>query len=71
MRMRVVRNNTETISSGEVRAAIVNGRTLADLGVRDGDFLVIDAARPPWDRTTALQVAGLFAGPILAAVLLR
>ncbi len=71
MRMRMVRNNSETISNSEVRSAIVNGRTLAELGVRDGDFLVIDAARQPWDRTIVLQVVSLIAGPLLAAALLR
>lgn len=71
MRMRVVRGGVEQLSSVAVRAAIVSGRTLADLGIRDGDFLVLEPARAPWDRTSTFQIAGLIVGPLLTAALLR
>lgn len=70
-RLRVVRGDVVALSSAEVRSAIVSGNTLAQLGLRDGDYLMLEPAPIPWDRASVLQIAGIIVAPLLTAVLLR
>jgi hypothetical protein len=66
-----MRLDTVLVDSEGVADAIATGKTLGDLSLRDGDYLIVRPIPPPWDRGSILSVVGLFAAPLLTAVLLR
>lgn len=70
-RMRLSRGDTVLMESSELQEAIARGRTLGDLGLRDGDALIIPPQPAPWDRASVLQLASFLIGPLLTLVVVR
>ena len=70
-RMQLVRGDTVLMEGAAVMAAIARGSTLDALDLRDGDVLVVPVQGAPWDRAAVLQIAFLFATPLLTLFLVR
>lgn len=70
-RFSIMRGDTVLVDADDVATAIAAGRTLGELSMRDGDYLTVKPISPPWDRGTVLSVVGIFAAPLLTAILLR
>ena len=70
-RTTLVRGDTVLLARDQVTLAVVNGRTLGDLGVRDGDALMVPPQDLPWDRNTTLQIVTLLLAPILTIFVVR
>lgn len=70
-RFSIMRGDTVLVDAEGVATAIAAGRTLGELSVRDGDYLTVKPISPPWDRATILSVVGIFAAPLLTAILIR
>ncbi len=67
-RFSIMRGDTVLASASAVTDAISSGRTIGDLEMTDGDFLVVKPAPAPFDRSTIISI---FAAPLLTALLLR
>lgn len=61
----LVRGDTVLMRYDDLRLAIVAGTTLDQLGVQDGDALVVPQRGAPWDRGSVLQLVSLFMFPLL------
>lgn len=61
----IVRADTTLVERDGVRLAISSGRTLDELGLRDGDALMVPRQATPWDRTATLSIVTLFLAPLL------
>lgn len=70
-RFSIMRGDTVLVDAEGVATAIAAGRTLGELSVRDGDFLTVKPISAPWDRGAILSVVGIFAAPLLTALLIR
>lgn len=67
----MVRGDTTLLLPAAIQSAIATGRTLATLGLRDGDALVVPPRSARWDRASFLQVAGILIGPMITFLLVR
>lgn len=68
---RLMRTDEVILNADEFLAAVASGKTLADLGVLDGDALVVPPGELPWDRNATLQIVSLFLTPLLTIFVLR
>lgn len=70
-RFSIMRADTVLVSPEGVALAIANGRTVGDLALRDGDFLLVKPVPLPWDRASIVNLAAIFVAPVLTTLLLR
>lgn len=70
-RFSILRGDTTIVDAEGVSLAIAAGRTVGDLQLRDGDYLLIEPAPLPWDRASTLSVVGLFLTPFITRILIR
>ena len=61
----LMRGDTLLLDRKQVMLAIVDGTTLEELGVIDGDALIVPPRRPPWDRSTTLSIVSLLFIPLI------
>jgi len=69
--LQVRRGEAVVLDEDEVAAAIVEGRAIGSLGLREGDHLLLKPRSPPWDRMMTLQIVSIFAFPIITTLLVR
>ncbi len=62
--MTITRADTLLFTAAQTQSALSSGRTVGELGMTDGDALVVPL-RARWDRAAVLQVVGLFLTPLL------
>lgn len=70
-KMQVIRADTVILRGSDVLGAIASGRTVAQLGLAQGDLLSLRPRPPPWDRASVLQIVALFATPIITFLAVR
>lgn len=70
-KMRVMRADTVVMRGSEILLAISHGRTVAQLGLQEGDLLNLRPQTPPWNRETVLQLVSLFLAPIITVLIVR
>lgn len=61
----LMRGDTLLLDREQVMLAVVDGATLDELGVFDGDALIVPQQRAPWDRASTLSIISLFLAPVL------
>lgn len=61
----VVRADTVILDRERIVAAVASGATLDDLGIRNGDQVLVPPQGPPWDRSAVLQIVSIFLFPLL------
>lgn len=70
-KMQLLRGDTILFEDADVSNAIANSRTLGALDLQDGDVLMVPQQSLPWDRSSILQVASFFIGPVLTLLVVR
>lgn len=70
-RFRIQRGDTTLVDPAGVQLAIASGLTIGDLGLRDGDYLLVEPGAQPWDRGSTLSLMGLILTPLITRVLIR
>ena len=61
----LMRGDTLLLDRKQLMLAVVDGATLDELGVIDGDALIVPPRRPPWDRTMTLTIVTLIFTPLI------
>ena len=69
--LRVMRGESIVLDEKEVASAIVEGRAIGSLGLREGDQLVLRPRSPPWDRTMTITLVTTLVVPIVTILLIR
>lgn len=70
-RFSIQRGDTTIVDAKGIQRAIASGATIGDLGLRDGDYLLVQPGALPWDRASTLSVVGLFLTPVITRILIR
>jgi hypothetical protein len=63
-RMEVVRGDDVILEPAAIVSAIAGGRTIAELGIEQGDMLRLRPRTPPWDRASTLQLVAVVVAPL-------
>jgi protein involved in polysaccharide export with SLBB domain len=69
--LRVMRGESIVLDDKEVASAIVEGRAIGSLGLREGDQLVLRPRSPPWDRTMTITLVTALFVPLVTILLVR
>ena len=67
--LRLLRGDTIILDADEVRTAIADGTVIAELGLREGDQLMLDRGRQPLDRQQKAQFVFFLLSPIITSLL--
>lgn len=70
-KMRVVRGDTVVLDQTEVRSLIAAGVVVGEMGLQEGDELIVERGAQRLDRQQALQFTFLFLSPIITTLLFR
>ena len=70
-RFSIQRGDTTIVDADGVQYAIAHGATIGDLGLRDGDYLLVEPGALPWDRSATMSLVGLFLTPVITRILIR
>lgn len=70
-RFSIMRADTVLVNASAVALAIADGRTVGDLALRDGDYLLVKPVPLPWDRASLVNLAAIFVAPVITTLLIR
>jgi hypothetical protein len=70
-RMEVVRGDDVILEPAAIVSAIAAGRTIAELGIEQGDMLRLRQRTPPWDRASTLQLVAVVVAPLLTLLVVQ
>ncbi len=70
-KMRVIRGDTVVLDQTEVRSLIAAGVVVGEMGLQEGDELIVERGAQRLDRQQALQFTFLFLSPIITTLLFR
>jgi len=70
-KMRIFRGDTIVLDETEVRSLIAAGVVVGDMGLQEGDELIVERGPQRLDRQQTLQFTFLFLSPIISTLLFR
>jgi protein involved in polysaccharide export with SLBB domain len=69
--MRFQRGDTTVLDADELRGLVASGAVVGEIGLQEGDQLVIDQGRPPLQGAERTRFLFLFLSPIISALVFR
>ncbi len=69
--MRIIRGDLVVLDKNEVRAMIAAGTVIGEMGLQEGDQLMVERGAQRLDRQQTLQYAFLFLSPIISGLVFR